>query len=163
MYKLYPNFADVFNLANENGDESIFEIQYKSGGLGEGSTFAADFIPQNSNVLIGGVGSALGNNEPTVDLYNSYDPADKRKDMIGKLADGRMYTKKYLETIKVAGDGDHNFIVLRYADVTDPVFIGRIEKSFKTSYKEAKIRPECLVRIENNRFFYLKQELKKIS
>ncbi len=116
-YKLYANFSDVFALANENGAESIFEIQYKSGGLGEGSTFAADFIPQNSNSLIGGVGSALGNNEPTADLYNSYEPADKRKDMIGKLPDGRLYTKKYLETVKAPGDGDRNFIVLRYADV----------------------------------------------
>lgn len=116
-FKLLPNFSDVFALANENGDESIFEVQYKSGGLGEGSTLAADFIPQNSNALIGGVGNALGNNEPTTDLYNSYATTDKRKDMIGRLADGRMYTKKYLETIKVAGDGDRNFILLRYADV----------------------------------------------
>lgn len=116
-YKLQPNFSDIFSLVNENGSESIFEVQYKSGGLGEGSTFAADFIPQNSNYLIGSVGNALGNNEPTTDLYNLYDPTDKRKDMIGKLPDGRLYTKKYLETIKATADGDHNFIVLRYADV----------------------------------------------
>lgn len=40
--------------------------------------------------------------------------------------------------------------------------IENIRKSFKTSFAQGKIRPECMLRIENNRLYILKQELKAI-
>jgi starch-binding outer membrane protein, SusD/RagB family len=117
VYILLPNYADVFVVTNKNNKESIFEVQYKSGGLGQGSIFANEFIPENSNHLVGGIGPALGNNVPTSDLYNSYSSIDKRRDMIGILPNGKMYSKKFIEVLKVPNDGDRNSIVLRYADV----------------------------------------------
>src|SRR5690606_31829293 len=39
-YSLLPNYADIFDPKNANHAESIFEIQYEGGTLGEGSRWS---------------------------------------------------------------------------------------------------------------------------
>jgi len=116
---LLPNYLDNFGIPNENSDESLFEVQFKKGGIGEGSPYANLFTPSGAAAeLIGGVGSAAGDNLPTQDLYDSYQVGDLRRDVtIGKTSKGVYYTKKYLDKPFKDLDGDNNFIVLRYADV----------------------------------------------
>lgn len=134
-YSLMENYADIFGVDNENNAESIFEVQFISGsgsaitanglgdGLGEGSPFPNLFAP--STDLVGG-GSAVGNNRPTLDLYDSYDASDLRRDVnIGILSETTdegevsetLYPAKLMATVVGDLDSDVNSIVLRYADV----------------------------------------------
>lgn len=117
---LLPNFADLFKVTNKNSKESIFEVQFVKGGVGEGSRFVNLFAPANTTQFTNGIGTALGDNEPTANLANAYTAGDLRKDVtIGAIADGRTYAKKYVgqDVPGLANDAGNNFIVLRYADV----------------------------------------------
>lgn len=117
---LMTNYADIFKIENKNNKESIFEIQYLKGGVGEGSRFINLFAPANSTSLTGGIGTALGDNSPTANLKNAFANEDVRKNVtIGTLPDGRNYAAKYVgQDVPVnANDAGNNFIVLRYADV----------------------------------------------
>lgn len=115
---LLPNFADNFGVENENSEESLFEIQFKKGGIGEGSPYANLFAPFGATELVGGIGTTMGTNIPTQDLYNSYEVNDLRRDAtIGTASTGIFYTKKYVDTPTLNRDAENNFIVLRYADV----------------------------------------------
>ncbi|WP_026632479.1 RagB/SusD family nutrient uptake outer membrane protein [Dyadobacter alkalitolerans] len=123
-YALLPNYGEVFKTANKNGKESVFSVQYKKGSLGEGSGFANLYAPQssgNSVVLFSGD----GNNRPTADLENAYEPGDVRKDI--SMASSYIneagvkvdfyYVKKYGDQPVVKYDSEDNWPVIRYADV----------------------------------------------
>lgn len=88
-YALHTNYADNFKLANENGIESVFEVQYTidptsdfGGANGEGGngysrgTFTTILTRSRSSLLGGG----WGFNKPTQNLYNEYETADPRRD-----------------------------------------------------------------------------------
>lgn len=74
-YTLLPNYADNFNLDMENGPESVFEVQYRSGG-GQWSDFGAGhklntfFAPRAQDIV---QSSGYGWNVPTKDLADQYD------------------------------------------------------------------------------------------
>lgn len=117
-YTLLEDFADVFDLKNENNNEIVFAVQYKGGSEGEGSRYSNQFAPQGASSVVGGVGKTSGDNIPTPSLYKVYETADKRlKATIGIYPDGRFYNKKYLSTPVIDGSADNDFIILRYADV----------------------------------------------
>jgi len=116
-YRLLDNYMEIFGARNENNDESIFEIQFESGGIGEGSLLATDHAPINANELVGPGVNTVGDNLPTPALFKLYSENDARKASIGQLDDGRLYSRKYLDSIAVANDAGINVIVLRYADV----------------------------------------------
>lgn len=116
-YELVSNYADIWGTSNENNIESIFEIQYKSGGTGTGSGFTEYYSPELA--ISGGVG---GGNVPqgvTSDLLDAFDePDDQRFDAsFGIDSDGDPYLRKYDANQSIAFDSDVNFIVFRYADV----------------------------------------------
>ncbi|CAN5342270.1 RagB/SusD family nutrient uptake outer membrane protein [soil metagenome] len=114
-YELVPNYADIWGPSNENNIESIFEIQYKSGGAGTGSGFTEYYSPDLS--ISGGVG---GGNVPqgiTDDLLSVYDENDDRTGSFELTEDDVDYLNKYDTTQSIAFDSDVNFIVFRYADV----------------------------------------------
>ena len=114
---LLPNYADNFGIENENSSESLFEIQFTKGGIGEGSPYANLFAPFGAGELIGNIGTTSGHNLPTQDLFNSYTVGDVRRDItIGTASTSFLYTKKYLDIPSSNNDGENNFIVLRYAD-----------------------------------------------
>ena len=118
VYKLLDNYADVFDVTNKNSAESIFEIQYNKDITDQGSRFANIFAPKGSTEVTGGVGTSLGDNTPTEDLYGKYEEGDLRKEIsIGQVSDGRIYCKKFVIAPVLPNQSDANFIVLRYADV----------------------------------------------
>src|SRR5690625_7961686 len=50
QYDLVTNYANIWGPANKNSVESIFEIQYKSGGQGTGSGFTEYYSDRKSVV-----------------------------------------------------------------------------------------------------------------
>lgn len=124
IYSLLPNYADLFKAANKNSKESVFEVQYKKGNIGEGSPFANAYAPENSGNAVIQFGGG-GNNHPTPDLESSYETGDPRRAV--SMANSYInssgvkidyyYIKKYADPPVANGDSDDNWYVLRYADI----------------------------------------------
>ncbi|MEZ0607784.1 RagB/SusD family nutrient uptake outer membrane protein [Fibrella sp. WM1] len=123
-YSLLPVYADLFKPANKNSRESIFEVQYKKGNLGEGSNWANQYAPENSGNAVIQFGGA-GNNQVTTDLESAFEAGDIRKSVSfatsytnaqGVKVD-YYYIRKYLDPPTVNNDSEDNWYVLRYADV----------------------------------------------
>ena len=124
VYTLLPNYADVFRVANKNNKESVFDVQYKSGGSGEGNPWPNSFAPQNSGNAVIAFGGD-GNNQPTNDLISAYEPGDLRKDAslavsyvnaAGQVIPDK-FVKKYFDVPVAKNDNGNNIPVIRYADV----------------------------------------------
>lgn len=88
-YGLIPVYAENFTLAEENGLESVFEVQYTDdptsdygGSNGEGGngysrgSFSVILTRSRSSLLGGG----WGFNKPTSNLFNEYEVNDPRRD-----------------------------------------------------------------------------------
>jgi len=126
-YPLAVNYKTLFSVNNSNLGETIFEIRYLSGNLGEGNSFSSLFTPGLFNMaLFPGNMNGSGRMDPTMDIYNSYETGDLRKAAsIGypvPLTNGQTqnltYGMKFVDfTTGVIGDGGVNFTSLRYADV----------------------------------------------
>ena len=117
QYDLVSDYEDIWGPSNENNIESIFEIQYKSGGAGTGSGFTEYYSPDKA--LSGGVG---GGNVPqgvTDNVLAIFDNDDERgMDGSFRLTEAdNEYLSKYDANQSIAFDSDVNFIVFRYADV----------------------------------------------
>ncbi|NBC04247.1 MAG: RagB/SusD family nutrient uptake outer membrane protein, partial [Bacteroidetes bacterium] len=115
-YDLVPNYLDIWGPSNENNIESVFEIQYKSGGQGTGSGFTEYYSTDLS--ISGGVGGGnvpQGINDNLLVTYDEND--DDRFQTYGTDVDGLPYLNKYDASQSIAFDSDVNFIVFRYADV----------------------------------------------
>ncbi len=120
-YQLLPNYADLWGADNENNAESIFEVQFISGGIGQGSAYTNDFSP--SAILQTGQG--FGRNRPTAVMQNAYVDGDQRfaasMDTTWINADSEVvvqnFVTKYVSDPPIENDSDINFVVFRYADV----------------------------------------------
>ena len=73
-YSLLPNYADLFEVATENNNETIFQVPFVSGTNGQGLTYA--LAPLNGIFATINNGSRVG--RPTWDLHRSFDKADTR-------------------------------------------------------------------------------------
>lgn len=74
-YALWADYADNFKLENENGRESVFEVQYRSGGgqfsdFGAGQKLNTFFGPREQGVV---QSAGYGWNVPTIDFMNQYE------------------------------------------------------------------------------------------
>ena len=74
-YELWADYADNFKLENENGKESVFEVQYRSGGgqfndFGAGQKLNTFFGPRLQNVV---QSAGYGWNVPTISFMNDYE------------------------------------------------------------------------------------------
>lgn len=84
QYTLWPNYLDNFRLANENGRESVFEIQYTEeatsdyGGEGYTRGTMTTILQRSRSSAFGEAG--WGYNRPTQNLYNEYEAGDARRD-----------------------------------------------------------------------------------
>ena len=133
-YALLANYNDLFNYSNdEHHSEYIFDIEYQDGGLGLGSGYSNKFLPKSAgsaaDLFYGVKGGAGEQNTPTVEFFNAFDPADKRRDVT--VAKGyydqnnvfqgfiqiATFTKKYLAVTPAINDSKVNWKVIRYADV----------------------------------------------
>lgn len=124
IYVLLPSYADVFRVANKNNKESVFDVQYKSGGAGEGNPWPNSFAPQNSGNAVIAFGGD-GNNQPTADMIAAYETGDLRKDVsvassytnaAGQVIPER-FIKKYYDVPVAKNDNGNNIPLIRYADV----------------------------------------------
>lgn len=117
QYSLVEDYSQLWGAENENNQESVFEIQFKSGGQGEGSGYIEYFATPLS--ISGGVG---GGNTPmaiTDDLVAAFDPEEERFQSSIALDEetDAYYVTKYTGNQSIAFDGDNNWVVIRYADV----------------------------------------------
>ncbi|WP_266365748.1 RagB/SusD family nutrient uptake outer membrane protein [Tellurirhabdus rosea] len=121
-YGLFDRYADVFAIANKNGRESVFEIQFVGQGTGQGSGMVTYFAPENSPVT----GRGFGSFYPTTELYESFAPTDKRRELFinsyvdgaGKTVNTFQHFNKYQDpSARAFGDANNNFPIIRYADV----------------------------------------------
>lgn len=74
-YDLWADYGDNFKLENENGKESLFEVQYRSGGgqfsdFGAGQKLNTFFGPREQNVV---QSAGYGWNVPTKNLVDTYE------------------------------------------------------------------------------------------
>lgn len=128
-YSLLPDYASVFDPANKNHAESIFEVQYLQGTQGVQSNFAYQFAPgvtDTKNITgVSGNSQNLGDwNIPTDDLLAAYEPGDKRK--AASVADSYLnpagarvmqpFVIKYLHPHAQFANTNDNWPVYRYAD-----------------------------------------------
>lgn len=124
-FDLLADFSSVFQASNANNTESIFEIQFKAGLGTLGSYFADGLAPANRRVNqmypSGSAGNGQGTGVVTENLFNLYEPNDKRLNATIGIstigADVIRFQKKYNSPTAVFLDGEDNLIVLRYADV----------------------------------------------
>jgi len=128
-YSLMEDYATVFDPANKNNIESIFEVQYKEGNEGFASNFFYMFLVQPITAeevsAITGITEIArtveGYNIPTPDITGAYEAGDLRKDAsIGMLtAHGNPYPyiKKYSHTHALTGNTNDNWPIYRYSEV----------------------------------------------
>lgn len=126
-YSLMPNYKTLFTNGNDNLAESIFEIKYIGGNVGEGNNFSTIFTPPRFDMAIfPGNMQGSGRIVPTTAIGDSYEKGDLRRaasiaDSV-KLISGKyaknIYGLKFVDfTTGIQGDGSINFTSLRYADV----------------------------------------------
>jgi hypothetical protein len=103
-YSLYPNYADAFLPANNNGNESLFAIQFL-GGTGTGATpnvITLHFLPRsNDTKLLTGIAKldntgSGGWNTPSSDLIADYETGDQRLDASIGIIEGTIYGNHFL-------------------------------------------------------------------
>jgi starch-binding outer membrane protein, SusD/RagB family len=130
VYELAPQYRDNFDPAKSNNvghRESIFEVQFKTGGLGEGSPYGNTTPPFGAPATVTGVGNGNGTFMwPTTDIKLAYRNNDLRKtanlDSVRITGVFQTYCKKYLHsaygTVPFNSfDSDINFPLMRFADV----------------------------------------------
>jgi len=127
---LTPNYADLFGYKNDNL-HCMLEVQYISGGLGEGSTFPSEVLPNLSTSLVN-VSILQSANRLTIsqDLLDNFEAGDKRFNVTFDTSyttndnppqHGNVpFFKKFVDfglTLTNYDDWPENFPLLRYADV----------------------------------------------
>jgi len=132
-YSLFPNYEQLFRIANENCQESVFELQC---ALIPGNTGASNSQYSQVQGVRASVGGGWGFNVPTADLAAAYEPGDPRRDAtiifrgettpegdaIPPTGDNPMYNQKSYVPFSLFVNGynegcQQNIRVIRYADV----------------------------------------------
>lgn len=126
-YDLLPSYTNVFDPAQKNSIESIWEVQYQGGNdLGEWSSFIYQFAPRDSKGFVTGFSQSSpgGWGIPTKDLISSYEAGDLRKEASIGLnfispvtGDVIPYIKKYAHPHTIYGRTDNGWYIYRYAGV----------------------------------------------
>lgn len=137
QYQLMESYADVFSesVGNKNNAESLYEVQFLEGAAGMAGTFMYLFMPRPMSAQEVGslTGTAnpqplpgQGNNVPTPDIINAYEPGDERKDasigyitLSGSLRDDKEYPyiRKFAKEHALHNNHGINFPIYRYAEV----------------------------------------------
>lgn len=120
-YELATNYADLWGTGNENNVESIFEVQFISGGIGQGSLLTNEFSPSGDLQT----GQGFGRNRPTDVLVSAFEAGDLRFESslgtswinVDEEVIEQNYVRKYESNPPQENDSDNNFVVFRYADV----------------------------------------------
>lgn len=132
-YSLFPNYEQLFRIANENSSESVFEIQAAAYPSIPGAGNSQYSQVQGVRGVSGG---GWGFHVPTQELANAYEPNDPRRDAtiifrgettpegdaIPLAGDNPMYNQKSYVPFGLNPPGmtegaEQNIRVIRYADV----------------------------------------------
>lgn len=122
-YGLLPNYGDNWRSGTENGQESVFSVQFMQNPGRPNSMMILD-APKNRVPGLNGYEADI----PTLDLYNQFSPEDSRRSVTFVTAyekDGKTYTfpfplfHKYFDqgNVNNTTQSNANVHVLRYADV----------------------------------------------
>lgn len=138
VYQLTPTYGELFDPANENTSESIFELQYGHTGGVRISDFSRIYTPRGSIYSLPNVptfGRIRPNKEtfdehtatypddPRIDatfLFNEYQMDGERRTIYPERTrgnDGYVVLRKYLDETYNGTTSQRNMILLRYADV----------------------------------------------
>jgi hypothetical protein len=126
-------YANIFSYTNENNKEVLFDVEYISGGAGQGASYPSILVANNYFNSIG-VGTSFGPGDElraaSNNLLNTYATGDLRKAFSLQVGyttttapittEPRAAFKKYINgTLRGTSRTDWpiNFIVLRYTDV----------------------------------------------
>lgn len=129
-YSLFSDFKEIFKISNANSGEIIFAVNY-SGTLSQGfkpNQYHVRLLPPNLNKNGEGPENAFGWERPTDELYNSFDPQDRRKDVTfitsftysdGSTVTFDPYISKFWdqEAEPRGNNTDSDVIYLRLADI----------------------------------------------
>jgi hypothetical protein len=126
-YKMAENYVDCFNDAFDNTEERVWEVQFMSGGLGEGNNFAASFFPEGYNKAEYNIPGSSAFMDVSTDFVNAYEEGDLRKDVtliaditVGSSVREGWYVHKWLHNTAVPVNHDDyaiNWPIVRYTDV----------------------------------------------
>lgn len=102
VYSLNPQYKNNFGIANENGRESMFEIQYRNAGqswsfFGQGSVLNCWMAPRAQKIV---QSSGYGFNVPTQDFVNQYE-----RNSNGGIIDDRRVPSIWMPGDKVMAGG----------------------------------------------------------
>lgn len=127
QYKLFTDFADVFNVGTKNGIEHIFSAQFKGNVGYQGNSLASRSAPADVPGINGDYADAL---HVQGGLYESYSSDDKRRAVtfvtqIASPVNGNLYTlatpqfNKYYDPSVVGNQSQSskNLSIIRYAEV----------------------------------------------
>ena len=130
QFALWEDYAEVFQIANNNGKEVLFAISFLEGTdlfttLWEGGHLVFRTLPGG---VYGGRPNGGGLEIPTLALYNSFDDLDRRKEITfmtedvinGELVDfGAPHIVKYWDRIAepLVNNTANDLQLIRYADV----------------------------------------------
>lgn len=121
VYSLLPVYSDVFDVTKNNNSEIVFAIQFTGGTNAEGSNYFIDFLPAATGTTVVSAGGSPGNRHlGTKDLFDAFEPGDKRKSVaIKSFTSGSntyYYTLKFYENT-ARNEGSQDWPLIRYADV----------------------------------------------
>lgn len=129
-------YANIFSYTNENNREVLFDVQYISGGVGQGASYPSILVTNNYFAAIS-VGTTFGTGDElrpaSNNLLGSFPASDLRKNVslqvgytvpatatASAIVESRAAFKKYINgTLRGSSRTDWpiNFIVLRYTDI----------------------------------------------
>ena len=125
-YSLVDDYTKLFTEGNDDTKESIFEIEYASGNVGEGSSFGFHYYPNVINMAVFTQNQVAGGRcVPSETLFDGFESGDLRKAMYGDqlpMSDGTtshwLYCKKFVDyNAPSPEDEGVNYLYMRYADV----------------------------------------------
>ncbi|WP_225309437.1 RagB/SusD family nutrient uptake outer membrane protein [Larkinella humicola] len=126
QYALVPDYKSLVVKGNNNLVESIFEIKFVSGS-NLGNLYSVQFTPALSNMLLfPNNQSGGGRMVPTLNSFNAFEKADRRKaasvhDTITLLGGTKVYSRYGLKFVDFSAinvsDGNVTYPVSRFSDV----------------------------------------------
>ncbi len=116
QYSLVSDYANLWGSDNEGNSESIFEIEFVGGNIGEGSAYTDLYTPLGVGGNVGGGGAPQ---DVTDEVLTMYEAGDERFDATIDTSDSEIdpWVRKFISSPTVAFDGDNNWMEIRYAEV----------------------------------------------
>ncbi|MBK97840.1 MAG: RagB/SusD family nutrient uptake outer membrane protein [Balneola sp.] len=111
VYSLEANYADIWGPANEGSSEILFQVEFVSGNVGEGSSYTDMFTASG---VAGGVGGGVAPQTVTQDFIDSYEAGDLRQ---GATLSESATVEKFEDNPTSPFDSDVNWVEIRYAEV----------------------------------------------